>query len=740
MNDEASKEITPAELETAKSAWSTDVSAISHAAKPTPILPISGEKNILITSALPYVNNVPHLGNIIGCVLSADVFARFSRLCGNNTLFVCGTDEYGTATETKALQEGLTPQQICDKYFTVHSEIYEWFNISFDYFGRTTTPDQTSIVQDIFLTVHSNGFISTQEVEQLLCEKCNRYLADRFVEGVCPFEGCGYEDARGDQCDGCGKLVNAVDLKNPRCKVCGTSPVLRTSTQFFLDLPKLEPRLQTWIDTSASGWSNNARVIARSWLKEGLKPRCITRDLKWGVPVPLDGYRDKVFYVWFDAPIGYLSITKAYTEDWEKWWMPSDDMNVDLYQFMAKDNVPFHSVMFPAVLLGTEKKYTTVSHIMATEYLNYEDGKFSKSRGVGVFGTDAKSTGIPSDVWRFYLLYVRPENQDSSFSWVDLATKNNTELLNNLGNFVNRALVFAQKFFDSTMPEMTPTDEDFTVLALCAREVKGYIACLENAKLRDGLRHILSISRHGNQYLQSTQPWKLLKGSDDEKNKAATVIGICCNISCLLATLLFPYMPETSSTMRSQMNASDSVLTLSAQNTEIVKLLPSGHKLGKPEPLFNKIEMAKLEELKKQFSGKQQDSETVNGVAGDLATLEAEIAKQADKVRELKSSAADKSIWQPEVKILQDLKAKLEAAKKAAKTPSPTNADLNPELVKKLEEEILSQGEKLRDLKLTGDKSVWQPELDILLKLKAKLSMASGKPLAAPGKGKSGKK
>lgn len=421
------------------------------------------------------------------------------------------------------------------------------------------------LVQEMFLTLKDNGFMQTQPVEQLLCEKCNRYLADRFVEGGCPHPGCNYEDARGDQCDGCGKLVNASELKNPKCKVCKSTPVSRTSSQFFLDLPKLEPLLLHWVKGSSPGWSNNAQVICKAWLKEGLKPRCITRDLKWGVPVPVDGFRDKVFYVWFDAPLGYMSITERYSKDWLKWWQPAKDTKIDLYQFMAKDNVPFHCIMFPATLLGVNKGYTTVSHIMATEYLNYEDGKFSKSRGVGVFGNDAQETGIPSDVFRFYLLYVRPESQDSAFNWLDLATKNNSELLNNLGNFVNRALVFCEKNFNSLVPEMKLSEDDFQLLGFCTRELKSFMESLEKGKLRDGISNILAISRYGNQYMQSSQPWVLCKGSDVEKEKAGTVIGLCCNLACLLATLLFPYMPETSRILKTQLNAPDSTNVLHPQ-------------------------------------------------------------------------------------------------------------------------------------------------------------------------------
>ncbi|GJQ65974.1 hypothetical protein Trydic_g4068 [Trypoxylus dichotomus] len=738
--------VTTEEINAVKEAWFGNAPKVPQTQDETyPVLPKPGERNILITSALPYVNNVPHLGNIIGCVLSADVFARFSRLCNYNTLFICGTDEYGTATETKALEEGLTPQQICDKYFEIHNSIYRWFNIGFDYFGRTTTPEQTKIVQEMFLTLNNNGFMQIQAVDQLLCENCNRYLADRFVEGVCPHPGCNYEDARGDQCDGCGKLVNAVELRNPRCKVCSKAPVLRSSQQYFLDLPKLEPLLLHWMEKSAPGWSHNASVIGKSWMKEGLKPRCITRDLKWGVPVPIESFKDKVFYVWFDAPIGYMSITQRYTKEWEKWWRPEPDTEVSLYQFMAKDNVPFHSVMFPAVLLGANKNYITVSHIMATEYLNYEDGKFSKSRGIGVFGNDAQDTGIPSDVWRFYLLYIRPEGQDSSFSWVDLATKCNSELLNNFGNFVNRALMFTEKFFNSTVPITKPTEDDFTFLAFCTRELKGYISSLEKAKLRDGIRYILAISRHGNQYVQSAQPWVLVKGTDEQKERAATIIGICCNVTYLLATLLYPYMPEASRAIKDQLNV-DKLSVIDPGNPVIINLLQPGHKIGKPAPLFTKIEQDRLEELKKRFAGKQTSNAT-NKKDIDVDTLEKAIKEQADKVRSMKSSGVDKTLWQPEVTILLNLKKQLEATQKndeKVPTEGPQN-QINSvngiDDVKMLEEEIQSQGLVVRKLKESGaSKAEWQPQVEVLLALKGKLASLTGQPLAPPGKGKKGKK
>ncbi|XP_071960826.1 methionine--tRNA ligase, cytoplasmic-like [Antedon mediterranea] len=566
-----------------------------------PTLPGKDQRNVLITSALPYVNNVPHLGNIIGCVLSADVYARFCRLRGYNTLYICGTDEYGTATETKALEEKLTPQQICDKYFKLHRDVYQWFNIGFDYFGRTTTEKQTEIAQDIFWRLHKRNFLLEDTVEQLLCETCNRYLADRFVEGTCPL--CNYEDARGDQCDKCGKLINATELKKPRCKVCNSSPVISSSKHLFLDLPKLQPTLEKFLDKSINegDWTQNAKQITNSWIRDGLKPRCITRDLKWGTPVPLEGFKDKVFYVWFDAPIGYPSITANYTDDWEKWW--KNPKEVELYNFMAKDNVPFHSVIFPCSLLGTDEDWTLVNNLIATEYLNYEDGKFSKSRGIGVFGSDVCNTGIPPAIWRFYLLYIRPESQDSAFSWTDFVLKNNTELLNNLGNFVNRGLIFLEKNFDSVVPDMVLSDEDKNVIVSVTQELKIYIELLEKVKIRDALRQILSISRIGNHHLQANKPWDLMKTKKEEDRvKAGTVTGIAANISYLISVMLHPYMPSVSQTIQEQLAATSFSNYLSEK---FVCYLQPGHKIGKPSPLFSKIDATQAEKLKERFAGKQ---------------------------------------------------------------------------------------------------------------------------------------
>ncbi|KAK0178335.1 hypothetical protein PV328_002294 [Microctonus aethiopoides] len=742
------------EIEVVKKNWSSRLSTSAEQLS-YPVLPKKGKRNILITSALPYVNNVPHLGNIIGCVLSADIFARYCRQRNYNTLYICGTDEYGTATEAKAFEEKMTPQTICDKYFNIHNDIYRWFSIGFDYFGRTTTPEQTQIVQDLFLTINSKGYVVKKSIDQLLCQSCDKFLADRFVEGTCP--GCKYEDARGDQCDGCGHLINATELINPRCKVCNTTPIVKASTQFFLDLPKLQSKLREWSAASEKGWSSVAKAVARPWFRDELKERCITRDLKWGVPVPLDGYRDKVFYVWFDAPLGYLSITKRYTKEYEQWWKPKD-IEVNLYQFMAKDNVPFHAIMFPASLLAADQGHTLVKHIMATEYLNYEDTKFSKSRGTGVFGTDARDTGIPSDIWRFYLAYIRPEMQDSNFNWADLAMKNNSELLNNFGNFVNRSLMFAEKNFNLTVPEMTPRVEDYNFLALIQRELIQYNESLEISKMRDALRCVLAISKHGNQYMQSQQPWVKVKGTEEDKKAAGTVIGICCNVVCLLSSLISPFMPNTAREMRSQLGLDINVY---GYISEFVALtLPAGHKLGKPSPLFARIEDAQIETLKIKYGGKQQTEtpETSKTAATkderSIASLEEEISKQGLLVRELKAKQ-DKSVWAPQVKILLDLKKKLadltEAsskpvnsatinAKKSETDKSPTKNDEQNINIAALNAKITEQGLLVRELKAKEAKSVWQPQVEILLKLKKELADLGGAITPNPGDKKSKKK
>jgi methionyl-tRNA synthetase len=565
-----------------------------------PILPVDDKRNILITSSLPYVNNVPHLGNIIGCVLSADVFARYCRLRGHNVIYICGTDEYGTATETKALQEGMTPIEVCNKYYKVHKEIYEWFGCQFDKFGRTTTEQQTTIAQQIFLDIQKNDYLITQTLEQLDCPTCAKFLADRFVEGTCPKEGCGYVDARGDQCDQCGNLLNPIELVNPRCKTCGTTPEPRFSEHLFLDLPRLEGRLNEWVDKSISQgtWSQNSISTTKDkWLKEGLQPRCITRDLKWGTPVPVDKYKDKVFYVWFDAPIGYISITANYTEEWEKWW--KNPKNVELHQFMGKDNVPFHCVIFPASLMASGGDWTLLHSISTTEYLNYENTQFSKSRGTGVFGDAAKNTGIPAEVWRYYLLANRPETSDSDFNWEDFGAKNNNELLANLGNFVNRCLKFTKDRFASTVPALGQlTEDDQTLIKEVDEQLEIYVKELDLAKMKASLQAAMHISRLGNYYLQKQEPWVLFK---TDPQRCATVVHVGLNLVKLLTALLEPFMPHFSEKVLRQMQLDHSQIP-DRWTFEV----PAGHVISDAVPIFRQIKEQELKEFARRFAGKQE--------------------------------------------------------------------------------------------------------------------------------------
>ncbi len=559
------------------------------------------KKKILITSALPYVNNIPHLGNIIGCVLSADVFARFCRSKGYECIYICGTDEYGTATETKAREMGVSPKEICDKYYPLHKKVYDWFNISFDYFGRTSTPKQTEIAQDIFLKLYKNGYVFKDEVEQFFCEKCNMFLADRYIEGTCPF--CGYDEARGDQCDNCGKLLEPAELINPHCKICGNTPVLKKSKHLFLDLPKLKDKLLAWINkTSKKGrWSHNSLSMTMAWIRDGLKPRAITRDLTWGTPLPLEEYKNKVFYVWFDAPIGYISITANYTEDWEKWWKNPEE--VLLYQFMGKDNVPFHTVIFPATLIGTGDNYTLLYHINTTEYLNYESGKFSKSRNIGVFGDSVMKTGIPSDVWRYYLLINRPEKSDTVFKWKDFQEKVNKELIANLGNLVNRVVSFIERYFNGEVPGFSEDEVNRHFRNQSEILINKITEHLENVELKDGLKEVMSFSKQGNQFFQTQEPWKTIKNN---KKSASTTLYVLVNYIKDISILIEPYLPETSKKIRHLLNI-DKVGW-----SDLGKLsIKPGHKIRPHEPLFKKLENKEIEKLRKRFSGESGQKENM---------------------------------------------------------------------------------------------------------------------------------
>ena len=566
-------------------------------------------KRKLITSALPYVNNVPHLGTLIQ-VLSADVFARFCRIRGYETLYICGTDEYGTATETKAAKDGVSPRELCDKYYKLHDDIYRWFNIAFDKFGRTSTPIHTEVTQDIFKSLESRGFIDEQEIEQLYCASCDRFLADRYVKGQCP--ACNSSNARGDQCEDCGKLLDPTELVSPECSVCSNTPKLLKTKHLYIKLPQLKDELNEWIKkASIDGfWAKNAIQMTNAWIRDGLRERAITRDLKWGIPVPKAGYENKVFYVWFDAPIGYISITgnlgEERGEDWREfvkyWWQSPDE--TELFQFIGKDNIPFHTVVFPSSLLGSGKNWTMLHHMASSEFLNYESGKFSKSRGTGVFGTDAIDTGIPADVWRFYIFYNRPEKSDYLFTWNDFQEKVNGQLIGNLGNLINRTVTFISRFFEGKVPEYNEgtCDEQFTN-TVTEYENKITLA-LEKANLRDALHLVFELCSFANKTFQEAEPWKTIK---TEPSSAASLMTNLAYLIRDIAILIHPYMPGTAEQIASFFGLSFANGKLSWDDIGKTSGLD---RIVKSEVLFTKLEDDAINEFRNRFSGDEQQEET----------------------------------------------------------------------------------------------------------------------------------
>ena len=576
----------------------------------------------LITSALPYVNNIPHLGNLIQ-MLSGDVFARFCRSRGYDTLYICGTDEYGTATETKAIEVNKTPRELCDYYYGEHTKIYDWFHIKFDKFGRTSNDECTEITQALFNDLDKNGYIKEHTNKQLFCPHCNMFLADRYVHGTCP--KCGSEKARGDQCDDCGSLLDPTELKEPKCATCGSTPEVRETKHLYIDLPSISKKLDGWMnEVSVKGkWSDNAINITKAWIRDGLNERAITRDLKWGIPVPKAGYEDKVFYVWFNAPIGYMSITKQLANelvkagkqsfDWKSWWLPEESeegkskANVDLFQFIGKDNIPFHTVIFPCTLLGSSHNWTKLYHMSSTEYLNYESGKFSKSRGVGVFGTDAIETGIKADAWRFYIFYNRPEKQDYQFTWKEFREKYNGELLGNLGNLVNRTLLFVNKYYEGIIPD-APVDE---MLWAKVRELEAKITeNLEWANLRDAFHQIFEISDIANKAFQDGEPWKT---RSENPETAAKLIHNLCYVIKDLMIMAHPFIPQFAETILSYLGKQISEPCFGEEpvagglNWSDLGKTEGLDKVGETAVFFTPLDQKTADAFREKFSGSQQE-------------------------------------------------------------------------------------------------------------------------------------
>jgi methionyl-tRNA synthetase len=525
---------------------------------------------------------------MVGSHLPADIFARYCRLKGADTLFVGATDENGTPTEVASLELGIPPRELTDVLHRVHADIYSWFGISYDNFSRTSTPTHHKTTQDFFLEINRHGFVSEGVMTLPYCEKDKIFLPDRYVEGTCPV--CGYEYARGDQCENCSTLLDPVQLIKPRCKVDGSAPVFRDSKQLFLELGKVQARLDRWIGTRKT-WKPQVTALARGWIKEGLKKRSITRDLRWGVPVPLNGYRDKVFYVWFDAPIGYISATKEWAEAkgspalWKKFWL---DDETKVYNFLGKDNIPFHTIFWPGMLFA-HGKLNLPYDVVGEQYCNYEGDKISKSRNWGVFCENVPQAGLDPDIWRYYLVHIIPESRDTEFKWEDFKSRVNNELVANIGNFLHRTTTFAWNNYEGKVKARHPSKEAKELIGRArglAAEAEGL---LEEARFREALTKVLAVADLGNEYFQRSQPWVLVKG---DRERCEGVIQTCLELCIMIGILLLPFLP----------GSSDRILSLLGVKGRRLGELRNDHQTiglaAKPEIPFRKLEDPQIQKVK----------------------------------------------------------------------------------------------------------------------------------------------
>ena len=551
----------------------------------------------LVTAALPYVNNFPHIGVIVGSHLPADIFARFLRLFGEDVVFVGGTDEHGSPTEVAAYQQKLTPKEFCDKFYVIHNAIYKWLGISYDNFSRTSNPVNHEMTRKIFLKIYKKGLISRKKLLLPYCPQDKRFLPDRWVEGKCPY--CG-RIARGDQCaEGCTKLLEPSELVEPYCVICRSKPEFREMEHLFLELPKLSDKIKNWI-VSNKHWKDNVRNLALGWIKEGLKSRCITRDLQWGVKVPLKGFEDKVFYVWIDAPIGYISATIEWAEqnkkpdEWKKYWC---DKSSKIIHFIGKDNIPFHTIIWPALLMG-DGDFNLPYQIGGYEFLNYEGNKISKSKNWGIF-LETTSDGkvkvrvrdqyidVEPDLLRYYLSEILPENKDSDFVWSEFENKVNGELVGNLGNFIYRVLSFTKNNFDGVVPKPGKLGKEEKEIEKKIGEVKDVVKqYVYELKIRDAQKKIFELSKIGNQYFQNKQPWETLKSNPDE---CRTAIYTSINLVKSLAILSEPFLPFSAEKIWKQLNLEGSVHEQKFDDLD-KSTIKAEHKIGEIKPLFKKFE------------------------------------------------------------------------------------------------------------------------------------------------------
>ncbi len=539
----------------------------------------------MVTSAWPYIQFVPHLGNIVSSILPADVIARYHRLKGDEILYVTGSDEHGTPIEVEAVRLGIPPKQLTDQNHQKIAGLFAKWGIYFDNYTRTENPFHKEFVQNFYLKIWDNGYIFTQESELPYCPKCDRFLPDRFVEGICPH--CSYEQARGDQCDECGRLLEPTNLIEPYCTICHSTPQVKQVIHWYFDLPKFTKQLHEYIKNNKQ-LPENARNFSLNLLDEGLQPRPITRDTGWGIPAPFPNANGKTIYVWVEAVLGYVSATIQYfkrrgeEEKWKEYWFEKDSKT--LY-FIGKDNIPFHTIILPALLLATKEGYNLPWNVVSSEFLLFGGQPFSKSRRIGVWIDEALEL-FPADYWRYTLLSIRPETKDTNFTWKTFMEKVNSDLNDTLGNFIHRTLTFVNKHFDNTVPKPDNLDEhDKRILEVMRKRVNRIAQELEELKLQAAIRTVISLSHLGNQYLNKKEPWKKLTSNSQS---VANTLYIALQIVKALAIALEPFIPFTAEKLRKILNLPDRVHEY--QWEETTQLLISGHKINEAKPLFQKIE------------------------------------------------------------------------------------------------------------------------------------------------------
>lgn len=559
------------------------------------------KKKILVTAALPYANGPLHLGHLAGAYLTPDLYVRYKRLKGDDIVFICGSDEHGVPITIAAEKEGVQPQDIVDRYHEMNKKVFEDFGISFDYYGRTSSPVHHETSQEIFRTLYDKGFFKKKTEQQLYDSKKDMFLPDRYVKGTCP--NCGFEEAYGDQCENCGTSLSPTELINPVSALSGEKPEVKETEHWYMPLGDIQPKLEAWLDTREN-WKPNVMGQVKSWLTDGLADRAATRDLSWGVPVPLEEAKGKVLYVWFDAPIGYISATKEWAQEkgnpdqWKDYWQNQDS---ELYHFIGKDNIVFHCIMFP-IMLMEHGDYVLPKNVPANEFLNLEGKKLSTSRGWAVWLHEYLEDFTP-DLLRYALGTTLPESKDSDFSWKDFQARVNNELAAVLGNFVFRALSFTAKFAESKVPELIdPTQTDLNALAAINQQKEKIEAAYEAFKFKEAIQESINLARIGNKYFTETEPWKTRK---DNPQACDNTLYVSVQLCAALSLLLEPVLPDSMKTLRSQLSLSYNL----SWNDISDQLINAGTLIEQGEVLFTKVENEQIEAQIKRLEDRAAASE-----------------------------------------------------------------------------------------------------------------------------------